>query len=80
MSADTEEMRLSSHDRQSAVWVKLRKHMEAKLQALRIKNDLDLDQVATAKVRGQIQALKMLLNLEAQQNNESFTESDDLPD
>lgn len=63
MTDDSESKVLTSHDRQSPVWTKLRKHMEAKLQALRIKNDTDLDPVATAKVRGEIRNLKNLLAL-----------------
>ena len=53
---------LSHNDRNSVVWAKLKKHMEA-----RIKNDNDRDPIATAKLRGEIRCLKNLLALETAQ-------------
>lgn len=65
MSSESDELKkLNASDVQSPVWVKLRKHMQARLQALRISNDsTDLDPVATARVRGEIKNLKNLLAL-----------------
>ncbi|MGH8430422.1 MAG: hypothetical protein ACREUF_08470 [Solimonas sp.] len=54
---------LSHNDRNSPAWVKLRKHMEARLQSLRARNDNDLDPIATAKLRGECRVLKNLLAL-----------------
>jgi len=58
---------LSHSDRNSVVWVKLKKHMEAALMEARIKNDNDRDPIATAKLRGEIRCLKNLLALETAQ-------------
>lgn len=54
---------LSREDLGSHCWLALAKHMEARLAKLRIKNDSDLDSVATAHVRGQIKALLNVLAL-----------------
>ncbi len=54
---------LTAHDIQSTVWAKLRKHMEARIIALRAKNDGDLEPMETAKVRGELKCLKNLLAL-----------------
>ena len=53
----------NANDLQSTVAAKLRRHMEDRRQALRTKNDGDLDPLATAKVRGELKAYKDLLNL-----------------
>jgi hypothetical protein len=54
---------LAKHDLTSPTWLKLVKHMEARRLALRVKNDGNLDLVATAHVRGHIKALTNLLAL-----------------
>ena len=54
---------LTPGDLISPTWTRLRKHMEARLQSLRAKNDNDLDPIATAKLRGEVKALKNLLAL-----------------
>lgn len=54
---------LTPGDLISPTWARLRKHMEARLQSLRAKNDNDLDPIATAKLRGEVKALKNLLAL-----------------
>lgn len=54
---------LSRDDLASHCWRQLKEHMEAKLNRLRLKNDNDLDPVATAQVRGQIKAILNLLAL-----------------
>jgi hypothetical protein len=61
---DTEALVLTTHELASPVWVKLKKHMEARLQSLRLRNESDLDPIATAKVRGESRGLKNLLALE----------------
>lgn len=63
MSDSTEDIKLTATDMGSSVWDKLRRHMESRLLALRIRNDADLDLVDTAKVRGEIKNLKNLLAL-----------------
>lgn len=55
---------LEVNDRQSAVWQKLKKHLEAELALLRAKNDRNLDEKRTAILRGRIEQLKMILALD----------------
>lgn len=59
--SDTEQSGLSQADRQSPAWRRLTRHMEARIQQLRVKNDASLDPMETAAVRGQIKELKYLL-------------------
>lgn len=54
---------LNDTDRQSAAWQKLKAHLEAELVRLRRKNDADLPDIATARLRGQIAQTKYLLGL-----------------
>lgn len=56
-------MRLTEQEIQSAVWIKLREHMEQKLAALRSQNDGDLSHEQTIKLRGRVAQLKELLAL-----------------
>lgn len=51
-------------DRQSAVWLKLKKYLEAELASLRAKNDGNLDEIKTATLRGHIRRVKSILALE----------------
>jgi hypothetical protein len=60
---DGQAITLTTHDMASPVWVKLKKYMEARLQSLRIRNESDLDPIATAKLRGEARAIKNLLAL-----------------
>lgn len=59
----TENNELNAHELQSTLAAKLRRHMDDKRQALRTRNESNLDAIATAHVRGEIKALKDLLNL-----------------
>lgn len=59
-----EQFRLSESDTRSEVWLRLKSHMEDRLQTLRAQNDGDLDEVKTAKLRGRINELKYLLALD----------------
>lgn len=56
--------KLNDVDLHSATWLKLRDHIEARIQLLRVKNDRRLSLEDTAIVRGQITELKFLLGLE----------------
>ena len=47
----------------SSTWVFIVNHCEGRLSALRDDNDGDLDQIKTANIRGQIQAIKDILDL-----------------
>lgn len=58
---------LSKEDLRSAVWMKLQKHLETRLQALRETNDSDLPAEKTARHRGRIAEVKAMLNLASEQ-------------
>lgn len=49
-------------DKATPLWTKLVAYQKQRLDALRIQNDGDKDVVATAKLRGQIAEVKILLN------------------
>jgi hypothetical protein len=65
MSDDIEDLGplFNAVDRQSTTWAKLKKHIEARIESLRVKNDGDLDPFKTARLRGEIAAFKNLLTL-----------------
>lgn len=54
---------LTTADRLSPTWLRLREHMESRLQAARVKNDHPLSEQQTAEIRGAIRCLKELINL-----------------
>jgi hypothetical protein len=56
--------KLNPAEAQTALWLKLKGRAEQRLQALRAKNDGNLDPEATAKVRGQIAEVKSFLELD----------------
>jgi hypothetical protein len=47
----------------SPIWLQVAAHCRVRIDQLRAQNEGDLDPVATAKVRGQIKALKELVDL-----------------
>lgn len=55
---------LNPIEKQAALWAKLRKHLEEKLEACRKQNDGELDPIQTAKLRGRIVEIKSFLALE----------------
>lgn len=57
-------MTLSNEERQSALWLKLRAHLEDRLEALRFQNDGDRTPEETAKIRGRIAEVKNMLALD----------------
>lgn len=58
-------MKISPADRESAVWQRLRAHYTDRLAVLRVMNDGDNDEIATARLRGRIAEIKYLLDLES---------------
>lgn len=54
---------LTKIERQGTVWLKLKAHLNKRLEAARIKNDGDLTDKQTARLRGRIDELKNLLDL-----------------
>lgn len=57
-------MKLDTRDIQSALWVRLRAHLQERMDLCRRKNDGDLDPDETARLRGRIAQLKEILALE----------------
>lgn len=55
---------LTPVERQDPLWLKLRAHMERRIDQLRRENDQDLEPAKTARVRGQITALTALIALD----------------
>ena len=54
---------LTENERASPLWQKLTAHLESKLTKLRLKNDTDADERATALTRGEIRAYVAMLKL-----------------
>ena len=57
-------MNLNRVEAQSAIWLKIKQHLEGRIATLRSKNDGDLDILETAKLRGRIAELKALIALD----------------
>jgi predicted secreted Zn-dependent protease len=55
---------LEEHERQHPLWAKLMRHVDARIAALRIENDKQLDELATAQLRGRIAALLEIRRLD----------------
>ena len=55
--------RLTQQDLGSTAWLKLKAHMEERLEQHRRANDSDLDAVRTAKQRGRIAEAKYIFSL-----------------
>jgi len=56
-------MTLANHEKNSPVWLKLKKHYDERLAELRAKNDSNITQEQTLHLRGQIAEVKYLLDL-----------------
>lgn len=57
-------MKLAPHEAQSALWLKIKEHMESRLAVHRRKNDGDLDATQTARIRGRIAELLNLMAMD----------------
>lgn len=57
-------MTLEPHELKSPLWAKLREHMERRIAQQRERNDQNLSELETAKVRGRIAEAKEFLLLE----------------
>lgn len=51
-------------DFDTQTWRNLKKHFETELEALRMSNDSNLNEVTTAHLRGRINQLKAIINLD----------------
>ena len=54
---------LSHLERDSAAWQKLKKHFNARLSELRLKNDNDMTEAQSIRLRARIAEIKYLLGL-----------------
>lgn len=59
-------MKLTEIELQSAVWQKLKAHMEQRLDECRRRNDGDLNEIETARLRGRIACLREFLSIGAE--------------
>lgn len=57
-------MILDINDRQSPTWRKIREHFEERLQDHRIKNDGNLTEVETARLRGRIAEAEYIISID----------------
>jgi hypothetical protein len=55
---------LTEAEKSSALWKKLKAHLEERLELNRKKNDGDLTEIQTAKLRGRNSELKHLIDLD----------------
>lgn len=60
---ENQEFRLTEIEAASAVWARIKTHLEERLRILREKNDTPLNPIETARVRGEIKAVKQLLDV-----------------
>ena len=51
-------------DKHSIEWVRIKEHLEKRLEQLRTDNDGDLDEVETARIRGMILMCKEIIALD----------------
>lgn len=57
-------MKLIDNDKHTAVWLKIKAHLETLQKEYRVKNDGNLDQLQTANLRGKLGLLKVLLEMD----------------
>lgn len=55
---------LTQADRNSGLWLRMKKHLKAERESLRARNDNALDPVQTATLRGRVAALNDLIALD----------------
>lgn len=56
-------MKLTKVELDTAVWKRIEAHLNEQIESLRRQNDGDMDEIATAKLRGRISAIKSILAL-----------------
>jgi hypothetical protein len=57
------DFRLTHNDKSTPLWLRLKAHLEERLAAARVRNDMLLPENDTAMLRGEIKSLKRLLAL-----------------
>lgn len=58
---DHDELELTDTDKMSSTWKRIAAHLEAKRDLLRRRNDAELDQIQTTRLRAQLALIKELL-------------------
>lgn len=56
-------MKLTEHESQTAVWLKLEAYFKEQLESLRCQNDGDLSELDTSRIRGKLSLLKQIIAL-----------------
>lgn len=59
-----ERFELTAEERMNPLWRRLMGHMETSLHALRVRNDAAQDEKETARIRGEIHAIKTMMALD----------------
>ncbi|MEK9796293.1 MAG: hypothetical protein VW713_06045 [Alphaproteobacteria bacterium] len=59
-----ERFALSDSDKTSPTWLRIKKHLQARVEALRNELEQDLPEDRTAKVRGRLAEVRALLSVE----------------
>lgn len=54
-------MKLTEFETQTAIWQRISTEVEEQLRVARIRNDCDMDERTTAKLRGEIRVYKEIL-------------------
>jgi hypothetical protein len=57
------DFRLTDNDKSTPLWLRLKAHLEERLAAARVRNDMPLPENDTAMLRGEIKALKRFIAL-----------------
>ena len=73
---DVGNFRLVSHEVASTSWRKVRGYLQAQLAYLRELNDNNLDDNKTARLRGQITQIKMVLEIAEEEKPKAENESE----
>lgn len=61
---------LTKGERNTLVWIRIKGHLKDMLQRKREDNDTSMDELQTAKIRGEIALLKEILDLDEDRNPE----------
>lgn len=56
-------MILTEQERNNGLWVKIKADLETRLASLRSENDKDMNETATAKLRGRIAETRRMLDI-----------------
>lgn len=75
--SNEEEFSLTRDERHSALWKKLTEHLTERMNEARRRNDNDLNEIETARLRGRIKELSYLVSLGNESEPENVADHDD---